>query len=283
MRLVLIALTAMSLAPPAVAQLDFAEYLAPPLAISGFSFGKDRSNRIRITAYRSSSNLPIIVFVPAHPASRRETRLSADWLPTLAVSEHMAAAWIEPHVFEERGEAEFVAAVADGVAALVANAGKYHFDPNRIILVGEGDGAQTAALLATDTQLLTSRGVPVGSIEGMLSLDGTGFDFAQLRARLDYRHDSALLRVIPADDALSPIQHSAAPNAARFMFEVIKGDQRNSAETNAFASRLTQAGAAVSVVPVPRSTARMINTFPGSQQNSERNQLIAFFLGRSKP
>ena len=101
----------------------------------------------------------------------------------------MVVAWIEPHEQEDRSDADFIASVADGVPALAGQAGEYGFAANRLILVGSGAGAQTAALLATDEQLLPSRGVPLSSVRGMLSLDGTGFDLAEWRSRIVPRYE----------------------------------------------------------------------------------------------
>ena len=267
--------------PDSAAAQDDMSGASPPseLAIGGFQYGGDQANRVRVTDYRPSRNLPVIVFVPAHPASGRVSRIRPDWIPDLAVSRHMVVAWIEPHAHVDRRETDFLASVADGVAALAQKSHRYGFSNERIVLIGVGEGAHTAALLATDAHLLPARGVPLEWVKGMLSLDGSGFDVLQWRSRLDPRRDGALLKVLPDDPALSPRAQADAPNAAAFLFVTVKDDRAATDETLSFANRLTQAGSRVSVLPVVRTSERLPKSFPGSESNPQRDALAAFMLG----
>src|SRR5688572_29242076 len=66
--------------------------------------------------------------------------------------------------------------VAAAVAYLVAHAERLGIDPDRIILSGHSAGAHLAALVGTDPAWLAAHGLPVSTIDGIVLLDGAGYD-----------------------------------------------------------------------------------------------------------
>ena len=77
MRLLFGGLVAIVLTSAATAQDELnREQLVAPQAVTGFPYGRDRANRVRVTDYRPGKNLSVVIFVPAHPG-RGENRASS--------------------------------------------------------------------------------------------------------------------------------------------------------------------------------------------------------------
>jgi acetyl esterase/lipase len=66
----------------------------------------------------------------------------------------------------------FMDDAADAVAWAHAHAGEYGGDPQRLFLAGHSAGAQIAALLGTDAQYLSRRGIKPTQLAGVIGLSG---------------------------------------------------------------------------------------------------------------
>jgi acetyl esterase/lipase len=66
--------------------------------------------------------------------------------------------------------------VAAAIAWLHENAATIGGDPDRIYVMGHSAGAHLAALVATDERRLGAHDLPLGTIKGVIPLDGAGYD-----------------------------------------------------------------------------------------------------------
>src|SRR4051812_24143930 len=138
-----------------------------------FKFGIDSQGSVEIDAARLKGKPPIIIEVTGW----RSSDLSTDWIPWFVHKNgyRFATVHAEWKSTEKLADAQ-AASLARGIAALVAKADQYGFDPHRIILRGSAIGGNFAVLLATDPSYLEQAGVPFASIRGVVSFDGAGFD-----------------------------------------------------------------------------------------------------------
>lgn len=70
--------------------------------------------------------------------------------------------------------------VADAVVWLHENATHYSADPEKIFMIGHSTGAQLAALVSIDGKYLEKSGGNLSILDGVVLLDGTGYDITQL-------------------------------------------------------------------------------------------------------
>lgn len=70
--------------------------------------------------------------------------------------------------------------VADALVWLHENATHYSADPGKFFLIGHSAGADLAALVSLDEKYLEKSGGSLSILDGVILLDGTGYDIAQL-------------------------------------------------------------------------------------------------------
>lgn len=70
--------------------------------------------------------------------------------------------------------------VADAVVWLHENATHYSADPEKIFMIGHSAGAHLAALVSIDPKYLEKSGGSLSILDGVVLLDGTGYDINQL-------------------------------------------------------------------------------------------------------
>jgi arylformamidase len=70
--------------------------------------------------------------------------------------------------------------VADALAWLHENATHYSADPEKIFVIGHSAGAQLAALVSIDQKYLEKAGSNLSILDGVVLLDGAGYDISQL-------------------------------------------------------------------------------------------------------
>jgi acetyl esterase/lipase len=138
--------------------------------------------------------------------------------------------------------------VADAVKALVTQAGKYHIDRRRIVLMGHSAGAHLVALVGTDERYLQKAGLSFGDLAGVIPIDGAAYDVEQQVAQAGpfmrktyaaaFGNDSARQR------ALSPTAHAAAPNAPSFLLLHVQRED-GVAQNRALEAALRKAGTPV--------------------------------------
>ena len=133
------------------------------------------------------------------------------------------------------------------------------------MIIGHSAGAHLAALVGTDPAYLGLHHLPIGTIGGVVLLDGAGYDVAA-----QMRFAGPLLRSMyrrafgddPAFQArVSPIAQAAAPNAGRFLIFHIASRADSGAQSVRLAALLRGAGTPAEVVSVEGSHADIFRRF----------------------
>lgn len=75
--------------------------------------------------------------------------------------------------------------VADALVWLHENATHYSADPEKIFMIGHSAGAHLAALVSIDEKYLEKSGGSLSILDGVVLLDGTGYDITQLMKNAD--------------------------------------------------------------------------------------------------
>jgi arylformamidase len=270
--------------PVARAQLDMPDpgYVPqpPPLVWDTIPYGGKRRDQIRRVKNRLKGKPPIVIWVDSAGSVGENYRYETGWMPFYLFDNRFAVAGVHPWHRKQVAAAEHLARTADGIAEIVRRADKLGYDGSRLILVGEGWGGQTAALLGTDPAWLQAAGVPFGSIRGVILFDAAGFDLAaHLRAADRYRRkqlDKLIGEESDAEARLSPIMQAAAPNAPRFLFHLIDEDRVRKAETEAFAEALRAGDSEVEIRAVRRTLPKSLSTMPGYRTHPEYDPMLRF-------
>jgi len=141
--------------------------------------------------------------------------------------------------------------VADALKHLLGRADEFGIDRGKVVLMGHSAGAHLVALVGTDPQYLRRAGLSYRDIDGIIPLDGAAYDVAaQMKQSrlplLKRRYDDAFGKDPARQQALSPIHHAAAPNAAAWLIlHVDRADGRQQSQD--LARALRRAGAETEV------------------------------------
>jgi len=179
--------------------------------------------------------------------------------------------------------------VAAALASLARDAAALRVDARRMILIGHSAGAHLAALVGTDPRYLARHRLAVGTIDGVILLDGAGYDvprqIADAGPLLRRMYVNAFGSDEPAQRRLSPVTHAAAPNAPSFM--IIHSSRRadSTAQSRSFAQALTNGRSAVVVTPVDDSHSGIFRRFgqPGHRTTEEVDAFAQMVLAAAGP
>jgi arylformamidase len=133
-----------------------------------------------------------------------------------------------------------------------AEARRFGYDPNRIILMGHSAGAHLAALVATDPKYA---GEAFAAIKAVIPIDGAGYDVPTQMADAPFMTKRIYAPAFGTDPvrqrALSPMTHAGGRDAPRWLIIHVdsRDDSRN--QSRAFATALRNSGAQVTVKGIP--------------------------------
>jgi arylformamidase len=156
--------------------------------------------------------------------------------------------------------------VAAAIARLVRDAARLGIDPGRIILSGHSAGAHLAALVGTDPSYLAAHRLPVSLIDGVVLLDGAGYDVPAQLARGGPFLRRLYGRAFGDDPAfqrrVSPALQAAAPNAGRFLIlHIASRPDDSGAQSARLAEALRAAGTPAEVAAVDGTHAGIFRLF----------------------
>lgn len=152
----------------------------------------------------------------------------------------------------------------EDVAAAIARLLR-HTGARRLLLMGHSAGAHLAALVGTDPAYLAAHRLTPGAIDGVVLLDGAGYDVArQLRAagpllRRMYRNAFGDDEAVQAQ--LSPISHTPAPNAGQFLILHVASRSDSREQSEALAVALRTGGTPATVAATDDSHSTMFRQF----------------------
>ena len=260
--------------PPQVEEKD----LPPPLLWDDFRYGPRHGDKIDRVVNPIKGRPPVVVTLYGHEDLSRASRYETLWLDSYLFDHKLLPMRVRTDYNAHRNGVEHVATIAAGIAEIVRRAPKLGYDAGRIVLVGNGWGAQVAALLATDPAWLEAAGVPSSSIRAVILLDGFGLDLEGERSAADSRLRKEIDRMLGGEPParLSPLRHAAAPNAGRFLFYLLPDAPQAADRTERLAEALRQAGGEVEVKRLRRTRSRVWPSYPGHPEHSEGDALARF-------
>jgi arylformamidase len=257
----------------------------PPVNWHDFRYTDDARDRVFISGPTSGA-VPLIVGVDGSgwdaPVHDYDTR----WVPYWAVHQSFVFARAGRRPIDELTVDQALRITAQAIARLRTDAARYHIDPNRIFLFGQGSGAMLATLLATDPHYLRDAGVPLEAIVGVAAINPDGLDLPALVVKGSPYRIKLIQRYAGKGHAdlaaISPVSHTAAPNAAHFLFEVAAGEKDLLDNIVPTAVALNKAGTDVHVVVVPPSQHGVVESYLGGKtDNPATKALLSFLRGAS--
>ncbi len=169
--------------------------------------------------------------------------------------------------------------VGAAVQALVGQSNSISVDPKRIVLMGHSAGAHLAALVAADPQYA---GDAFGAIQGVILLDGAGYDIATHMASAGPRSRDLYLRVFGNDparhNALSPLTHIGGADVPNWLAIYVEQREASSKQAQALATALVAAGSQARAVPISGTDHSRLSREIGTDAGSVQTKAVDTFL-----
>jgi arylformamidase len=177
--------------------------------------------------------------------------------------------------------------LADVARALAFLRRQSGVEGDRIVLIGHSSGAHMAALLGTDPTYLTAAKVPFAALRAVVLLDPAVLDVPPLMASGGGGTIDRYFRPAFGDDparqsALSPMKHSAAPNAPAWLMLHDSNNGFAAMQSGDLAAGLIGAGAVARVEAVSGTTHMRLNNEIGAEDDPA-TALIDAFLAETLP
>lgn len=249
-----------------------------PPSVPGYAtpFGEEPRGSVWMQPARRKGSA-LVLWIGGYSVGQKSS-LSNEWMPSRFFDEGYAYATIRHGQAPGADFARIRAATIEGLRTAVKLAQKEGADTRRLILVGEEDGAQLAALIATDPSWLAEAGIGFDTVKAALLFEGRLFDVASGLDRQGAQNRASLKRTLGEDPALyrerSPSVQLAPPNAPLFILAVPK-DGQAAADSEDFARALAAAGVAAESVAMPKSRGEALTTLPGAPPHRETKQVMA--------
>ena len=177
--------------------------------------------------------------------------------------------------------------VAAAIAHLVRDAERLGIDPDRIILSGHSAGAHLAALVGTDPRYLAAHRLPVSLLDGIVLLDGAGYDVPAQMQRGGPFLRRLYARAFGNDPLfqarVSPTLQAAAPNAGRFLIlHIASRPDDSGAQSERLGEALRAAGTPADVDSVDNTHAQIFRLFgqPGHAATERTDAFAREVFGR---
>lgn len=281
MRFALLLLLAFLLAVPLAAQRG----LAPsPEGTIELAYGEDPRQRLDFTP-ASARGAPLVLFVHGGGWRRGDKRIAGHMAAHFHARGYAFAA-INYRLVPDARPDQQAADVAAALARLLGDARRLGLDPNRIMLIGHSAGAHLVALVGTDPSYLAAQRIPISAIDGIVPLDGAGYDVPRQLAAAGPLLRRLYLNAFGDDTAyqrrVSPIAHAAGPNAGRFLIlHVASRPDDAGAQSAALGDALRRARTPAEVEAVEGSHRTIFRGFgsPGHQATALTDAFAARIFG----
>lgn len=259
MRVAAALLLALLLAAPLAAQRP-----SYPEGTIEIPYGSDPLQRLDFTP-GPSPRAPLFIFIHGGAWALGDKRM-AGHMAAHVRAQGYAFASLNYRLVPDADPGEQAQDVAAAVAALVRDSERLGIDRDRIILSGHSAGAHLAALVGTDPRYLAAHGLPVSILDGIVLLDGAGYDVPAQMARggpfLRRLYANAFGEDPAFQARVSPTLQAAAPNAGRFLIlHIASRPDDSGAQSERLAEALRAAGTPAEVVPVDNSHAQIFRQF----------------------
>ena len=258
---------------------------ASPEGTVELAYGDDPRQRLDFTPAQGRA-APLVLFV--HGGGwRRGDKSIAGHMAAHFHSRGYAFAAINYRLAPDARPDLQAADVAAAVARLTRDARNLGIDPDRVLLIGHSAGAHLVALVGTDPTYLAAHRIPISAIDGIVPLDGAGYDVPRQLAAAGPFLRRIYLNAFGEDPAyqrrVSPITHAAAPNAASFLIlHVASRPDDAGAQSQALGEALRRAGTPTEVAPVEGSHMTIFRGFgaPGHQATALTDAFAERIFGR---
>jgi arylformamidase len=172
---------------------------------------------------------------------------------------------------------------ASAFAWLLKNAAQFNGDPSQLLFVGHSAGAHLVSIVSTDQTFMQAEGFGLKDIVCTASLDTETYDVVDLINNTD-RADTLWINAFSADRAVqaqaSPINNVSAGKAIPAFLAFTRADAYRVRQTNAFITKLTQAGVSAKVLSVDPYTHEEVNDALGQVGDTlVTPPLMRFFRG----
>jgi arylformamidase len=270
--------------PAIVAQTGPHALVAGPTRVRALNYGPEPRQGLELFT-RGKERAPLIVYLHGGGWSAGSPKdgsrgAQADHFTARGFAYATVAYRYVPAVTVEQQLAD----VARSIAFLRRQPG---VDRQRIVLIGHSSGAHMAALLGTAPSHLAAAEVPFAALRAVVLLDPAVLDVPPLMAAGGGGTIDRYFRPAFGDDParqseLSPMKHSAAPNAPAW---AILHDANNgfaATQSGEFAAALIGAGAAARVEAIAGTTHMRLNNEIGAD-GDRATALIDAFLAEAVP
>jgi arylformamidase len=280
-----LAFIALGLATPAiVAQAGPHVFVPGPTEVRALTYGRDPRQRVELFT-RGGGCAPLIVYLHGGGWSSGSPKAGSGG----AQADHYTS---RGHAYATIGY-RFVPGVtveqqlADVAAAIAMLRRQPAVDPQRIVLIGHSSGGHLAALLGSDLSYLVAAGVPEAAVRGVVLLDPAAIDIGPIMATGGGGTVDRYYRPAFGDDparwsALSPMKHSAGPNAPRWLMLYDVNNPLAGMQSGEFAAGLIGAGAEARVEAVTGTSHVRLNDEIGAAGDLA-TALIDAFLAEARP
>ncbi|GAA4724636.1 alpha/beta hydrolase [Sphingomonas lutea] len=257
-----------------------AQAQALPPGMREVAYGPDVKQKLDYTRPAGAAKAPILLFIHGGGWAIGDKRHASAPKAAHFSERGWAYASINYRLVPSATVEQQAADVAAAIAWLRANASANHLDADRIVLMGHSAGAHLAALVATDPSYLAAAKVPMSAVDGVVLLDGAGYDVpAQMASPRNVAAAmyAAAFGTDPARHArLSPTRHAAAPNVANWLILPVAHRPDSNAQSRGLAAALSRAGAKADVVPVPNESHGSLNRGLGEAGDFATARVDAF-------
>ncbi|MEL7199050.1 MAG: alpha/beta hydrolase [Pseudomonadota bacterium] len=169
--------------------------------------------------------------------------------------------------------------VGAAVQALVGQSNSIGIDPKRIVLMGHSAGAHLAALVATDPKYA---GDAFDAIQGVILLDGAGYDIASHMASAGPRSRDLYLRVFGNDPArqaaLSPLTHVGGEDVPNWLALYVKEREASGKQAKALANALSKAGIEADALSISGTDHSRLSREMGTPAGLDQTKAVDAFL-----
>jgi arylformamidase len=254
-----------------------------PEGVREYSYGTDPKQKLDLVVPTGAKRSPVLVFIHGGGWSIGDKRGSTAMKAEHFIGQGWAFASANYRLVPNATVEQQAGDIAAALAWVRRNAAPHNLDPDRIVLMGHSAGAHLAALVASDPTYLAAAAVPLNAIDGVILLDGAGYDIAQQMARpgnpVAGMYAAAFGRDPSRQRALSPTLHAAAPNVPRWLILPVASRPDSTAQSNGLAAALTKAGSEAKVVPVPGENHGSLNRGLGERGDFATVEIDRFLAG----
>ena len=219
------------------------------------SYGSDALQALDLWVPQGGKPAPLVLFVHGGGWKRgSKDNASSRAMPGHMLGQGYAYASINYRLVPAATVEQQAADVAAALAYLLKRADELGIDRSRVVLTGHSAGAHLVALVGTDERYLKAAGLSFADIDGVMPNDGAGYDVPTQIAGAGPMMKSTYAEAFGTDPArqkaLSPITHTAAPNAPAFLLLHVQRPD-GVAQAKALAEALKRGGTPVEIGSFP--------------------------------